>query len=101
MSKAEKSEWREITKCKPAEWMTREKFPLLEAYCTHAVARRYVADKYRECMDEDGQPQDMKRWSDIHSTETAKLQSLGIRLEIAQSTSYERSRRAKKPKWES
>lgn len=103
MSNDEKKEWREIVKCKPPEWMTRDKFPHLEAYCTHAVARRFAAMKYDQAMQMDApDPSKVKKWSDIHSTESAKIQSLGIRLDIAQSTSYERNRRAagKKKPWD-
>lgn len=103
MSKEEKKEWTQIVKCQPAEWMTRDKYSHLEALCTHSVARRFAAEKYDEAMQTDEpDPSTVKKWSDIHATESAKIQSLGIRLGIAQSTSYERNRRnqAKKAPWQ-
>lgn len=94
MSKAEKAEWREIVKCKPPEWMTREKYPLLEAYCTHAVARRYYAARLTDLQLEEVSPKEVKEWSTMHDAQSKQINSLGIRLDIAQSTSYERNRRA-------
>lgn len=103
LSAAEKKEWTEIVKKMPPTWVSRERYPLLEAYCTHAISRRLAAKKMAAlARGESPDSKEYDRWSTIHGRDTEKLKSLAIRLEIAQSTSYERNRRnqaGKKP-WE-
>lgn len=108
LSAAEKKEWREIVNRMPPTWVSRERYALLEAYCTHAVSRRLAAKKMATLSrQKEIDTEEYARWSMIHGRDTEKLKSLAIRLEIAQSTSYERNRRnqagkpASKKPWES
>lgn len=102
MSKSERAEWKAIVAQKPPEWATRDRYPLLEAYCTHAILRREAAKRLDELMD--GDVSEIRQWATVHDGQSKQINSLGIRLEIAQSTSYEANRRnqagKKAPPWQ-
>ena len=96
------NEWRAVAPSLPS--LTRAMYPLLEAYCQHAVALRHV----RQLVEQDEQSEEFDdkaydRHLRMQERESRCLASLGVRLGIAQSTSYERQKRngnKKAPSWQ-
>lgn len=86
----------------PSDKHGRDHWPLLEAYCCHAVAQRRINALIAEA--EEDEEFDVKlydRLCKMLERETRCLASLAIRLGIAQSSRYERLKRARggPPPW--
>ena len=84
-------EWREVVNSLPADHFCRGMHPLLEAYCRHAVARRYI-DRLIQGLDErEGARQaDYNRLLVMQEREGRALASLAVRLGIACASKIQR-----------
>src|SRR5262245_29265218 len=98
------AEWREVVATFAADHFNRALFPVLEAYCDHAVARRKVAQIIRDL--EEGDEWTAGRYNtlrELHDRESRSLQALAVRLGIATATHVPTKNRAvlaTKPLWE-
>lgn len=80
-----KREWIEIVGAVPADHFARPIYPLLEAYCTHAAARRDIVRRIED-MDEDSTLGEYDRLLGMHDRESRAMASIAVRLGIASAT---------------
>jgi hypothetical protein len=83
--------WRVVVDRLPADWFPAETFPLLAAYCRHAVAARRIAELIRDA-ERDGEfsVSDYDRLLKMQERESRALASLAVKMRISQSTAYDR-----------
>lgn len=104
LSDEEAAEWREVVGTFPAEHFHRAIHPLLEAYCSHAVARRRIEQLIRNLEEGDEwTPNKYSYLREMHDRESRSLAALAVRLNIATATHVPKSSRPapiSKPLWE-
>lgn len=96
-------EWRQVVNVMPADQLDRARWPLLESYCQHAVMLRHIRELISDLEARDDLDiAEYDRLGKMQERESRMLSSLAIRLNIAQSSSYERQKRkgGKKPPWQ-
>lgn len=88
------AEWNDIANRLPADWFTRETWPLLVQYCRHVVAARRVADAI-ETVQNEVDEFNVKAWADLlrlQQKESAIICSLATKMRIAQQSTYDKSK---------
>lgn len=99
------AEWRDIVDRMPADWFTRETYPLLAQYCRHVVSSRRVAQLVAT-YEADGNALDLEQYDRLlkmQEREGRAMSSLATRMRITQHSTYDKSKKkplvAKRP-WE-
>jgi len=85
---SEKKEWTEIVAAYPSDRFPRATWPMLEAYCRHAVNARRIGNMIDKITAKKSDP-DVKEFSQLLSMlnrETKTLASFGVRLGIARTS---------------
>jgi phage terminase small subunit len=100
------AEWRAIVGACPAGMFPRERYGILEGYCSHVIKRRNLDKAIAQFESSPPETEDteqiialhkMRReMYKMHKEETGAISQLGIRLGLAYSTAYEK--RKTKPK---
>jgi phage terminase small subunit len=82
-----RAEWREVVNAVPADHFSRAIYPVLEAYCRHAVAARKI-DQMARALEDDpvATRADYERLLVMHERESKALATLAVRLGIASAT---------------
>jgi phage terminase small subunit len=88
---AEAEEWRQVAARMPVDWFTRETWPLLEAYCSHAVSHRALSVRIREWQ---AKPADasVKLFADLlkmRDREVRAMTSLATKLRLTNQSRYD------------
>ncbi len=100
----QKEVWRSVVSEAPPSEFSRDRWPMLESYCVHTTTRRRCDKVINEIeAQEEPDTQEWKRVCEIRGKESGLINQLGIRLNIAQSTAYERRKsggKAKKAPWQ-
>jgi phage terminase small subunit len=84
LSAEAQAQWKEVIDCLPADHFSRALYPVLEAYCRHAVATRKI-DQLVQKSEEDPEATlaDYNRLLAMHREEARAMASLAVRLGIA------------------
>lgn len=86
-------EWRAIVGRLPADNFGRETHALLTAYCRHVVAQRRIAQLIQSQESENFDIAEYDRLLKMQERESRCLASLAVRLNIAQTTAYEKNKK--------
>lgn len=104
LTKEQREVWRMVVSEAPPGEFTKDRWPLLESYCVHSITRRRCDALINETERQDDiDSREYKRLCEIRGKESSLISQLGIRLNIAQSTAYERRKgggKAKKAPWQ-
>jgi hypothetical protein len=90
----EAQEWWAIVDSLPADWFTRETYPLLAQYCKHVIASRRVSQIIRKLESEDSLS--IKEYAEalkMQRHESAAIATLATKMRIAQQSTYDKSKR--------
>jgi hypothetical protein len=96
LSDVEANEWRSIVARMPADWFTRETWPLLEQYCRHAV-RAWKVSKLLTQMESTNEV-DVDHWLKLLSAqerESRALAMLARQMRLSQVSTMRQDRTAK------
>jgi len=85
LSEAAAKEWSDIVATYPADRFPRSTWPMLEAYCMHAVNVRRIGKRLNEA-DDDILVRDWNQLLSMLNRETKTLASFGVRLGIARTS---------------
>lgn len=85
LSDAAQAEWNAIVQTYPADRFPRSTWPMLEAYCMHAVNVRKIGKKLNNAPD-DIAVRDWNALLSMLNRETKTLASFGVRLGIARTS---------------
>lgn len=87
------SEWNEIVNRLPAEWFPRETWPMLAAYCRHAVAARRIGQLIADLEgSENFDIKDYDRLLAMQEREGRAISSLATRMRLSQHSSYDKAK---------
>jgi hypothetical protein len=91
LSPDERDLWRSIVATKPAEWFSRDMYPLLVQYCRHRTRATQVA-RMIEASPEDGG--DLKALFAMEAEQSHALASLATKMRLTQQSRYSPGRAA-------
>jgi hypothetical protein len=81
----------------PADWFSRETWPLLSQYCRHVVAARHVAKLIHDIEKKKSfETEEYDRLLKMQEREGRAITSLATKMRISQQATYDKSK--KKPK---
>lgn len=103
-------EWRGILEALPADWVSREQFPILSAFCRHTCHARFLAGRMQEMMP-------LENWAEFAQQdklagalerETRAMLASARALRLTQQSRYDPAKAARraqgnpkgKPPWE-
>lgn len=91
-------EWRAVVNRLPADWFTRETWPLLAQYCRHVVSARHVSELIRklEAAPDGFDVDEYDKLLKMQEREGRALSSLATRMRLSQQSVHDREK--KKPK---
>lgn len=89
------NEWRSIVNAHPAEWLGRERHPMLVDLCRHIVAQRHIAQLVEQNMDagEDFSLDLHEKLLRMQDREGKAIMTASVRLGIARTAVYEKEKK--------
>ena len=101
-------EWRAIVDVMPADWFSRETWPLLAQYCRHAVTSRRIGQLIEaEMAAVEIDLQKLNKLTKMQAQETSSLKAMAAAMRLAQQSTWNaksgdtaKSKRAVKRLWD-
>ena len=82
-------EWRAIVDVMPADWFSRETWPLLAQYCRHAVTSRHIGQLIEaEMAAVEIDLQKLNKLTKMQAQETSSLKAMAAAMRLAQQSTW-------------